>query len=117
MQKLVRVAAVLYVVYAAFVLFFLSMEIIDVTSTIESSGCESETQLPHLIPMTDFVFKGLFAVFVIGLLAYFLYKQSHRNLCLVLSAMLLIGFPVGTVLGIFTIFLLTQASVKKQFSN
>ena len=117
MTKLVRVAAVLYIVYAALVAFFVGSRIANTITLIDQVQELGETPLLSLIPLITIGIIGLAIVAVICILVFFLFKQSHRILCLILSAVLLIGFPVGTLLGIFTLIVLTRVPVKEQFTN
>jgi hypothetical protein len=47
----------------------------------------------------------------------FLAKRKHYTFCLVMAGIECIFMPFGTVLGIFTIILLTQESVKQLFQT
>lgn len=116
-QKLVRVVAVLYIVYAVLIVFIVGSRIANIVRVISEVQGLGETPLSALIPLITLGFIGLALFVVICILVFFLFKQTNRVLCLVLSAVLLIGFPVGTVLGIFTLILLTRAPVKEQFGG
>ena len=47
---------------------------------------------------------------------YCLGKRKHHTLCLVAACMSLLAVPLGTVLGIFTLIVLTKPHVKQWFS-
>ncbi len=49
------------------------------------------------------------------LLTYFLHKRKNRTVCIVLALVSCINYPVGLILGIFTIILLTRPAIKEQF--
>ncbi len=62
-----------------------------------------------------FIILGLtFATFVL-VNGRFLAKRKHHRFCLVMSCVECIFMPFGTVLGTFSILVLSRESVKKQF--
>jgi len=66
---------------------------------------------PHIM-----LIPGLW-IFVISpiLLAHFLRKRRRYKFCIALSICIMIAFPWGTILGIFTIVLLRRGSIKTEF--
>jgi len=56
-----------------------------------------------------------FAVFTI-IAGRYLARQIHYLFCMVMAAIECMFMPFGTVLGIFTIIVLTKPSVKKMFA-
>jgi hypothetical protein len=64
-----------------------------------------------------FITIGLtFATFVLSA-GRFLAKKKHYTFCLVMAGVECIFMPFGTVLGVFTILVLTRESVKQIFSS
>jgi len=65
------------------------------------------------------VFGGmLLAVAVLNLLsANFLRKRKHRTFSLVVAGLDCMQIPFGTALGVFTIMVLTRASVREQYGS
>jgi hypothetical protein len=62
-----------------------------------------------------FIFAGwMFAILLI-VAGRFLSKRKHYMFCLVMAAISCIFMPFGTILGIFTIIVLMQPSVKQLF--
>ena len=69
------------------------------------------------------IFAGLFILagwtFAVCILAVgrFLAKRKHYTFCLVMGGIECLFMPFGTVLGVFTIILLTQDPVKQLFNS
>ena len=85
-----------------------------------SMDAEGEA-LPALFGWIFIVFGGAlilvgwaFAVFSI-VAGRYLARQAHYLFCMVMAAIECIFIPFGTVLGIFTILVLSKPSVKKMF--
>lgn len=85
-----------------------------------SMDAEGEA-LPALFGWIFIVFGGAlilvgwaFAVFSI-IAGRYLARQAHYLFCMVMAAIECIFIPFGTVLGIFTILVLSKPSVKKMF--
>lgn len=75
-------------------------------------------------PLGDGILGLGFTVLVAGtvivlqwLLADSLLKQKRYYYCLIVSFLMLISIPVGTILGLITIVLLFQKEVKRQFAR
>jgi len=49
------------------------------------------------------------------ILSYLLLKRKHRKLSIVLAAISCLSFPLGTILGVFTIYVLTRHTIIEQF--
>jgi hypothetical protein len=52
----------------------------------------------------------------LALVGYYLSRRRHRLFCIVMAACNCLAIPVGTVLGIFTIVVLSRDSVKALFA-
>jgi hypothetical protein len=73
-----------------------------------------------------FLFTAFAAVFILGgwtmatLIAFAgrnLSRQTHYTYCMVVAGCACVFVPVGTVLGVFTIFVLVRPSVKELFDS
>lgn len=67
-----------------------------------------------LLPVTFSVIGWMFAV-AIALNAYYIKNRKWLNYCLVVGGIETIFIPFGTVLGVFTIILLTKPNIKTLF--
>ena len=76
MQKLVRVAAVLYIVYAVLIVFFVGSRIANIVRAISEVQGLGETPLSALIPLITFGFIGLAIVVVICILVFFFSRKA-----------------------------------------
>ncbi len=62
-----------------------------------------------------FIAQGLAAIkFLCG---YWLQRRRNRTGCIVISAIICIGFPLSTVLGVMTIVVLLRDSVREMFED
>jgi hypothetical protein len=64
-------------------------------------------------------FGGLLLLFafLIGLAGYYLHKRKARTFCFIIAAVQCTQMPLGTVLGIFTILVLSRDSVQELFAG
>lgn len=60
---------------------------------------------------------GLTLAIVMALTGRYLRRSHHHTFCLVVAAIECIFMPFGTVLGVFTILVLSRASVKRLFAD
>jgi hypothetical protein len=58
----------------------------------------------------------LFA-FLIGLAGYYLHRRKARTFCFIIAAIQCTQMPLGTVLGVFTILVLSRDSVREMFAG
>jgi hypothetical protein len=54
---------------------------------------------------------------ILFLAGSFLARAEHRTFCLVVAALTCLSFPLGTLLGVFTIMVLSRDSVKTLFQG
>lgn len=75
-------------------------------------------------PFVGWLFMGFGLAFFVGLIAFALLKykvamsikrRQSRTFCMVVAAIGCLGFPYGTVLGVFTFIVLGRDSVARQF--
>ena len=64
-----------------------------------------------------FIVCGLVFSVCLALAGTYIAKYQHYTYCLVVAALSCVFFPFGTVLGIFTILLLSRDSVQRLFSK
>jgi hypothetical protein len=69
--------------------------------------------------LTAFGAVAIFAVWTVAVLLFMagrnLSRQVHYTYCLVIAAISCLFMPLGTVLGIFTLVVLTRSGVKEMF--
>jgi len=63
-----------------------------------------------------FMFAGWAFAILLIIAGRFLSKRKHYMFCLIMAAVGCIFMPFGTVLGVFTIIVLMQPSVKELFA-
>jgi len=89
-----------------------------VRESIESSGTNLDT--PLNIVAAAFIF-AILLVTTVGILqimaGYKLRKKTHRTFTMVVGAITLPSFPLGTALGVFTIIVLTRPSVVEMYEK
>ncbi len=92
----------------------------DVPYALSQNEFFSQTTLTPLIfillPSGMTVIGWMFAV-AIALNGYYLKNRKWLNYCMIVSGVETILMPFGTVLGVFTIILLTKPNVKNRFND
>jgi hypothetical protein len=68
-----------------------------------------------IIPLALILSGWTFAI-CLAISGYFLAKQKHHLFCLVMAGICCMFMPFGTVLGVFTLVVLTRPSVKELFN-
>jgi len=70
-----------------------------------------------------FMLMGLFAFVISAVIAalklytgHCLSRRKNRTFCFVVAAVCCLGFPLGTILGVFTFIVLSRPSVAEQFN-
>jgi uncharacterized membrane protein YfcA len=114
MDKLLNVAGFGYIIYALLLALFILNKIIAKITIIKNLH---EVDFSSYLPLIVFGLIGLLIIILIAILAYFLNKRIHWKASLVLTLILLITFPIGTFLGIFTGMLLFRKDIQKQFTS
>ena len=72
---------------------------------------------PFFIAAITFAILGALSVGIPASLSYLLAVRRHRIAALVLSVITCIGFPIGTILGVVTIYALTRPNVRLAFTS
>lgn len=92
----------------------------DVPYALSQNEFFSQTTLTPLIfillPSGMTVIGWMFAV-ALTLNGYYLKNRKWLNYCMIVSGIETILMPFGTVLGVFTIILLTKPNVKNHFND
>jgi len=92
----------------------------DVPYALSQNEFFSQTTLTPLIfillPSGMTVIGWMFAV-AIALNGYYLKNRKWLNYCMIVSGIETILMPFGTVLGVFTILLLTKPNIKNRFDD
>jgi hypothetical protein len=70
-----------------------------------------------VILASTFIIFGMILASLVLTAGRFLAKRKHYTFCLVMAGVECIFMPFGTVLGVFTIIVLTRESVKRGFSS
>ncbi|MEJ2658591.1 MAG: hypothetical protein P8012_15610 [Desulfobacterales bacterium] len=117
MEKAPSIIGLGYVIYGILVIVFIAVRLVTGLHLVAENAELNSIAFSDYIPL---IFLGIImvvSVFLIFLLSFFLFKRIKRIICLILSAFFLIGFPLGTILGIASFFVLTKPEVKEQFSS
>jgi hypothetical protein len=117
MDKAPSIIGLGYVIYGILIIVFISIKLITGLNLVAENTDLNSIAFSNYIPLILFGIISVVCIFLIFLLAFFLFKRIKRTICLVLSAIFLIGFPLGTILGIASIFVLTRPDVKEQFTG
>lgn len=102
----------IYALFALYIIYF----IVGKINTILGEKAFSEIPLSNYLPLITLGAIALIFIVLILVLAYLLHKRIHRTTSMILSIILSI-FPIGTLLGIATIMLLTRKDVQEQFTS
>ena len=115
MDKAPSIIGLGYVIYGILIIIFISVRLIPGLHSVAENTKLSSIAFSNYIPLILFGIISVVCILLVFLLSFYLFKRIKRTICLVLSAIFLIGFPVGTILGIASIFVLTRSEVKEQF--
>lgn len=115
MEKAPSIIGLGYVIYGILVIVFIAVRLVTGLHLVTENAELNSIAFSDYIPLILFGIIMVVSVFLIFLLSFFLFKKIKRTICLVLSAIFLIGFPLGTILGAASIFVLTRPNVKEQF--
>lgn len=109
--------------FSLFPIFHLMMGISMLAGGFFPSEAEMEAPFPFwmfglmftLIPAAMIFFGLVFSGFIAAA-GFFLAKRKNHMFCLVMAGVSCIFMPFGTVLGVFSIIVLSRPSVKELFS-
>jgi hypothetical protein len=105
-------------IFSCMAIFHLLIGIAIVSRQVEAPPPDAQWIGWSLIILAA-IFILLGWLFAIGLFfaARFLAQQKHYTYCLVVAAVSCIFMPFGTILGVFTLVVLTKESVKRRFEQ
>jgi len=117
------VVAGISALFSLFPIFHLMMGISILAGGFFPPEAEMEAPFPFwlfglmftLIPAAIIFFGLVFSAFIAAA-GYFLAKRKNHTFCLVMAGVGCIFMPFGTVLGVFTIIVLSRPSVKELFN-
>jgi len=113
-SRLLKILEFGYLFYALFAAYIICLIIVKANKIVGEKKI-TEIPLANLLPPIVLGLIALLFIVLILALAYFLNKRIHRIAILVLSIILAV-FPLGTLLGIVTIMLLTRKDIQEQFT-
>jgi hypothetical protein len=110
--------------FACFPIFHLTMDLSMLTGEFFPKEAGAEFPFPFsmfglmftLIPAAIILLGWAFAI-ALAVSGYFLLRKQHQLFCLIMAGISCIFMPFGTVLGVFTIVVLMQPDIKKQFDS
>ncbi|HAI12970.1 MAG TPA: hypothetical protein DCM28_14780 [Phycisphaerales bacterium] len=119
-----RILAIFYYIAAGFYALLSLLPIVFIVMGVSAIGIGvsqnhgAEASIPGGLII---LFGILFMVFILGfaylyfLTGKFLNQQTHWIYCIIIAALTATSFPLGTILGVFTIVVLCRDSVKAVF--
>ncbi|MAX24088.1 MAG: hypothetical protein CMJ19_06235 [Phycisphaeraceae bacterium] len=123
-QEHLRLLAIFYYIAAGFHALIALLPLVFIVMGITTIGFGfsqnhgAEASLPGGLII---LFGCLFMIFILGfayiyyLAGKFLNQQKHWLYCMIIAALTATSFPLGTILGVFTIVVLCRDSVKAVF--
>jgi amino acid transporter len=114
-SRILKIVEFGYLIYALFAMYVIFRIIGKINTSIGQKEL-SEIPFSNFMPLIVLGLIALVFIVLILILAYFLNKRIHRIASLVLSIILAV-FPIGTLLGIITVMLLTRKDIQEQFTS
>jgi uncharacterized integral membrane protein len=111
--KFLRILSGAYAVYTLLMLLFVIRNFVTFVSSAYSGGYHGSAPLP--VSIITFAVIGMVSVGITAFLSYLLAASRHRKAALIIAGVTCIGIPIGTVLGVLTIYALTRPEVASQF--
>ncbi len=110
--------------FACFPIFHLTIGLSMLTGSFFASEAPSDMPFPFsmfgllftIIPAVLILSGWAFAI-CLAISGYFLTKRQHYLFCMVMAGICCMFMPFGTVLGVFTLVVLTRPSVKELFDQ
>ena len=116
MDKHITVVASLQIGLSVLGLFFVAFIVFVLTGLgVVIDDPEAMYIIWMVLPALGFLVGGLCILGIIGGIGLFAKKNWARILVLILSAIDLINFPIGTAVGVYTIWVLAQAETAALF--
>ena len=106
-------------VFSLLPVMHLAIGVAMVTGRFEQSGEAPPAMFGwfFIVVALVFIVCGLALAACLVLAGRFLSRREHYLFCFVMAALACIFFPFGTVLGVFTIIVLSRPSVKELFTR
>jgi hypothetical protein len=117
MKNLPSVAGIGCLIYALLIIIFISSRTIALLNLAQNSSETGPLSYTQMIPLLSMSLISLGFIVLNSFLSFYLIKRRRRITCMVLAVILCFGFPLGTVLGVFIIILLTRPGIKKDFTS
>jgi len=117
MKRMLSIVAIGYSVYAVVIIAFISSRISGVLQFIAIDPLYGDTSFSQYIPVIAVGLIGILLFLTTVLLSILLIRRKRRIVCLILACIFLIEIPFGTILGIFTIIILTSPVIKREFTS
>ena len=104
-----------YFLYGISVIYFIGSHILKLLSVATEQSGFIFLSL-EAVPLISFIVIALLLMCFIFWLSYLLFTKNRKKTCNVLAVILLIGFPVATVLGIITLWVVNKTQLANEFS-
>lgn len=118
MKRMLTIVAIGYSVYAIAIIVYIFSRI---SGTLQLMALDSLYDGPasfsQYMPLIAVGLIGILLFFSNVLLSILLIRRMKRRLCLIIASVFLIEIPFGTILGIFTIIILTSPVIKQEFTS
>ena len=110
-----RLLPYIYLILAALVLMSIASILIGMNAAIQESA--QQTPNPRqIVPLIILLLIALGLGTIYAVNAVFLLRKVHRKASLILSIISCIGFPLGTIIGVLTLIVLTRKEIKDEYS-
>jgi len=114
MRKFLLAVSALYVAYGIFMLSFVASRIIEVLK-VGSSDPSFSILSAQGVPILTLGLIGIALASLACWQGYLLFQLKRRKTSIVISCLLLVGFPYGTILGVITLCLLQVTEIKNEY--
>lgn len=111
-----RLLPYIYLILAALVLMSIVSILIGMNAAIQESAPQTPNsrQVAPLIILL-LIALGLGTIYAVN--AVFLLRKVHRKASLILSIISCIGFPLGTIIGVLSLIVLTRKEIKNEYAH
>ncbi len=117
MKRMLTIIAICYSIYAVAIITFIFSRITAILHLIAFDPVYDSPSLSQYMPVIAVGLIGILLFLSTVLLSILLIRRKKRILCLVLACIFLVEIPFGTILGIFTIIILTSPAIKQEFTK
>ena len=116
MRTVFRLLPYLYLLLAMLVLVSLVFVLMSMSALFQENVHQKPNprQLATLIVLL-LIAIGLSTVYILN--AIFLLKKAKRKASIILAVISCIGFPLGTILGVVSLFVLTRNEIKGEYTG